>query len=131
MTNYRMVSEGLHSIEVEGESLPVLRQVPIWEGDHMPSLTEMREVSAVQADVEAQAEHNSMATGDESLEMLKRVLGHEVSIPSHWPIVVQRRRLFKFLGYKSLGQFDASDLFVEKEEDFQLPSYWRHRKQAR
>lgn len=94
----------------------------------MPSLAEMREVSANQADVETQARQDRMATENESAEMLKRVLGEEVYIPSHWPIVVQRRRLIKFLGYRSLGQFNASDLFVDKEEDFQLPPYWRHRK---
>lgn len=128
MTNYRMVSEGLRPIEVDGDFLPALKRVPLWQGDHMPSLAEMREVSASQADVETQAREYGMATEDESIEMINNVTGHDVYIPSHWPIVVQRRRIIRFLGYKSLGQFNVQDLFVENDEDFQLPPYWRHRK---
>jgi len=127
MTRFRMVTEGLRPLEVDGKKLPILQQVPIWEGDHMPSLTEMREVSAIQADVEAQAKRYGMATERESAAMLERLLGKEVYIPSHWPIVVQKRRLIKLLGYASLGQFNAGDLFVE-EEDFRLRPYWRHTK---
>lgn len=121
-----MVSEGLRGIEVEGRQLPILKQVPIWEGDHMPTLAEMREVSATQADVETQARRDRMANAQESSAML-RELGIDFEAPSHWPIVVQRRRVGRFLGFKSLGQFNASDLFVD-DDTFELPKYWRHSK---
>ena len=126
MTNYRVVSEGMYVIDPEGQRLPGLRQVPVWESDHYPSFEELREISANQADVETQAKVNKLASGDEAEKVLEALLGEQYYIPSHWPLLLQQQRVGRILGYKTLGQVNASDLLVENEEDFELRTYWRN-----
>lgn len=128
MSMYRVVSEGMYVIDPEGARLPGLRQVPVWHGDHMPSVAELREISANQADVETQAKIDRLASGDEATKMLAELLGEEFYIPSHWPLLVQRRRLGKILGHKTLGTVRTADLLVENDDKFELAPYWRHAK---
>jgi hypothetical protein len=131
MTNYRIVSEGLYIINPEGSRLPGLRQTHVWDGDHYPSLGELKEISATQADVETQAKHDRLASGDEAEKAIEHLLGERYYIPSHWPLLVQKQRVGKVLGYKTLGTVRTSDLLVENEDDFQLQPYWRHIKTKR
>jgi hypothetical protein len=128
MNEFRVVSEGLYVIDPDGEQLPGLRCVPIWHGDHMPTVPELREISANQADIETQSKLDRLATGDETEKVLEKLLGETYYIPSHWPLVIQKRRVGRFLGYSSMGTIKPSDLFVENDEDFTLSPYWRNQK---
>ena len=128
MSQFRVVSEGMYIIDPQGEQLPGLRRIPVWQGNHMPTVPELREISANQADIETQARLNRLATGDETEALLEEMLGEKYYVPSHWPLVVQKRRVGRFLGYSSLGTVKPSNLFVENDEDFKLSPYWRNQK---
>jgi hypothetical protein len=128
MSEYRVVSEGMYIIDPDGEQLPGLRKIPVWHGDHMPTLPEMRQISANQADIETQARLERLATGDEIEATIERILGERYYVPSHWPLVIQKRRVGRFLGYASLGTIKTSSLFVENDEEFELAPYWKNQK---
>lgn len=128
MSKFRVVSEGMYVIDPDNKRYPGLRQVPVWSGDLLPTIPELRQISGHQIDVETQAAVDGLASGDESEAILEYMLGEHHDLPSHWPLILQRRRVGRILGYSSLGTIRAADLLVENDEDYVLAPYWRNEK---
>lgn len=123
MPTFRVANEGIKFLDVENSALPVPRKVQLWEGDHQPTLDELREIIVRQPTTEELETTHGMANFDTFM----KEWGPEDYTPSpYWNyLLIERRRTIKYLGWKTLGVAKPSTVFVENDEDYQLETYWR------
>jgi hypothetical protein len=92
MSKFRVVTEGINILHVDGIERPGLKRIPIWEGDHNPTVEELRNISASQSDIDTQSRNNPLAGYNDADKVVRESVGYDSYIPNHWPLVVQKRR---------------------------------------
>lgn len=121
MTDFRVSNEGLRFLDADHE-LAAPSKLPLWRGDHFPSVSELRNIVITQPTTEELEATSGMANIHEVAE---KIAPEEFVPGAYWGMLLVEKRRASKIGWRVLGTFWPEDVMTD-EEELQLRTYWRH-----